>query len=84
MSSHRNSAVSGSKFNIMSHYKITDQVPKEGDYGINPDASNIEPRLVERISETNGRLGMRLSPSSLFKWMPLRDHHRKVVFDEKD
>ena len=66
-------AVSGS-------YIVTDEIPKEGDYGINPEAPDAKPRLVERASNENDTLGFNLEPTSWFSWLPLRDYHRKVVF----
>lgn len=67
-------AVSGS-------YTILDEIPKEGDYGINPQAPDKKPRLVVRSSDENSTLGMRLESPSWFEWMPLRNSHRKVVFN---
>lgn len=61
-------------------YVITDEIPKEGDYGINPGSKKNKPRLVERASETNDTLGFK-QPNSWFTWQPLRDYHRKVVFE---
>ena len=65
----------------MQKYKITDEMPKEGDFGINPDAPDRKPRKVVRASEDNDTLGMRLEPPSWFTWMPLRKTHRKVIFE---
>lgn len=61
-------------------YIITDEIPKEGDYAINPEDPKRKPRLVVRYSDENPTLGMHLEPSSWFKWLPLRDSHRKVIF----
>ena len=66
---------------VSGSYVVMDELPKEGDYGINPDAPDAKPRLVERFSEQNETLGFRLEPESWFSWLPLRDYHRKVVFD---
>jgi len=65
----------------MQKYTITDEMPKEGDWGINPEAPDRKPRIVERFSNDNNTLGMRLEPPSWFEWLPLRKHHRKVVFE---
>lgn len=62
-------------------YTILDEMPKEGDYVINPTAPDKKPRLVQKFSNENDTLGMRLEPSSWFSWMPLRNYHKKVVFD---
>jgi len=66
---------------VSGSYIITDEIPKEGDYGINPaNKKKNKPRLVERASETNDTLGFK-QPKSWFTWQPLRDYHRKVVFE---
>ena len=65
---------------VSGSYIITDEIPKEGDYGINPANKKNKPRLVERASETNDTLGFK-QPESWFTWQPLRDYHRKVVFE---
>ena len=66
---------------ISGSYTILDEIPKEGDYGINPQAPDKKPRLVVGYSEENSTLGMRLESPSWFEWMPLRNSHRKVVFN---
>jgi len=66
---------------VSGSYVVIDELPKEGDYGINPNAPDAKPRLVEKFSEQNETLGFRLEPESWFSWLPLRDYHRKVVFD---
>lgn len=60
-------------------YKILDTQPEEGDYGINPRDPKRKPRLVERYSDNNTTLGMRIESPSWFGWLPLRSHHRKVI-----
>jgi len=64
----------------MQKYTVLDEEPKEGDYAINLEAPDGKPRKVERFSEENDTLGMRLEPPSWFEWLPLRKHHRKVEF----
>ena len=64
----------------MQKYTVLDEEPKEGDYAISLEAPDGEPRKVERFSEENDTLGMRLEPPSWFEWLPLRKHHRKVEF----
>jgi len=66
---------------VSGSYTILDEIPKEGDYGINPQAPDKKPRLVVRYSDENSTLGMRLESPSWFEWMPLRNSHRKVVFN---
>ena len=66
---------------VSGSYTILDEIPKEGDYGINPKAPDKKPRLVVRYSDENSTLGMILESPSWFKWMPLRNSHRKVVFN---
>jgi len=63
----------------MKKYIILDEMPKEGDFGINPEDPNKKPRKVERYSKENDTLGMRLEKTSWFNWLPLRNHHRKVI-----
>ena len=62
-------------------YTILNEIPKEGDYGINPQAPDKKPRLVVGYSDENCTLGMRLESPSWFEWTPLRISHRKVVFN---
>jgi len=63
----------------MQKYTITNEMPQEGDWGIDPEAPDRKPRKVERLS--NDTLGMRLESPSWFEWLPLRTHHKKVVFE---
>ena len=70
-----------SKMAVSGSYIVIDEIPKEGDYGINPEAPDAKPRLIERFSNENDTLGFRLEPTSWFSWLPLRDYHRKVVFE---
>ena len=38
-------------------YKITNELPKEGDFGINPRDPECKPRKVVRYSDENPTLG---------------------------
>ena len=64
----------------MKPFITLDETPKEGDFGINLKSSDKKPRKVVRYSEDNDTLGMYLEYPSYFKWLPLRSHHRKVIF----
>lgn len=63
------------------NYSVLDELPKEGDFGINPNSPDNKPRLIVKYSKDNDALGMRLEKNSWFDWMPLRKSHRKVAFD---
>lgn len=61
------------------NYIIHDDEIKEGDFAINTDDENAEPRKVSKFSETNDTLGFH-QRESWFQWMPLGKRHKRVFF----
>ncbi|WP_271729994.1 hypothetical protein [Aquimarina algiphila] len=62
-------------------YTITDIKPKKGDWAVSTEYTKPVPRLVSSIIVGDEEiLGFDLSKTdSWFKWLPLRDHHKKVI-----
>lgn len=63
----------------MSNYTILDEIPKEGDYGINPRDPKCKPRIV---TKSNNNLGYKTDEEpGYFNWIPLRPYHKKIKFN---